>query len=80
MVVQVAMAFEPFQQSITGSRPERVQRVKERKTEPDTEQVFLFRFSRTPPEFKHALEQGASLAVVREKMAVAARLLEHIHS
>lgn len=37
----------------------------------DTEQVFVFRFSRTPPEFKNSLVQGAHLAMVRDKMAAA---------
>jgi hypothetical protein len=38
---------------------------------PDTEKVFLFRFSRTPPEFKIALEQGRQLADVRDQMEAA---------
>lgn len=38
---------------------------------PDTEQVFLFRFSRTPPEFKIALQQGRQLAAVRDQMKAA---------
>merc|ERR1712157_209167 len=37
----------------------------------DYEQVFLFRFSRTPPEFRHSLDQGAELAMVRDKMTAA---------
>lgn len=38
---------------------------------PDMEQVFLFRFSRTPIEFKNALERGPQLATVRDEMTAA---------